>query len=141
MKSIMQNEKENYLFYLFNIQNDDEWSWHSVLSIKGVDQIVINPLIIDKKGKYVSKFDLQGLKIVSPNLSWDPFINLLNCNEKGFECQDIGLLVDLMNVWAQELNFTWTSYRDINNDWGLFPKSGKFLNQNLKETEATEAIM
>ena len=96
-----------------------------MLSIKGVDKIVMNPLVIDKKGKYKSKFNLQGLEIVSPNLSWDPFINLFNCNENGFGCQENGLLVDLMNLWAQELNFTWISYQDVNNEWGLFPKSGK----------------
>ena len=31
-----------------------------------------------------------------------------------------------MNIWARDYNFTWDVYRDENNDWGLFPKSGPY---------------
>ena len=43
----------------------------------------------------------------------------------GRGCQNYGLLVDVMSIWAKEYNFTWDVYRDINNNWGLQPVSGK----------------
>ena len=33
--------------------------------------------------------------------------------------------MDVMSIWAKEYNFTWDVYRDINNNWGLQPVSGK----------------
>ena len=31
-----------------------------------------------------------------------------------------------MNSWAMDFNFTWDFYRDVNDDWGLAPKSGPY---------------
>ena len=47
-----------------------------------------------------------------------------NCNLQGRQCENSGLLIDMMEVWAKDFNFTWDIYAPPDNDWGLFPVSG-----------------
>ena len=60
-------------------------------------------------------------EIVATSLSWMPFIGHSDCDENGRRCTNRGLLVDLMNTFAKQFNFTWDIYADLDNDWGLFP--------------------
>jgi len=79
------------------------------------------------KGRYKEQIDLQGLSITATSLNWPPYINIDNCNKIGTNCSTSGYLVEFIEIWARELNFTWDVYADINNDWGLNPIDGKNL--------------
>ena len=57
-------------------------------------------------------------------MDYMPFSSHKHCNSIGRKCQNSGLLVDQMNVWAQDFNFTWDVMTGFDNDWGLRPKSG-----------------
>ena len=52
----------------------------------------------------------------------------------GRNCNKSGYLVEFMDIWARELNFTWDIYSDVNNSWGLNPTQGYpgfFLHSHL----------
>ena len=71
------------------------------------------------------------MEIISHNLSWEPFVVIEDCDDDGLGCKSKGLLVDLMNVWANELNFTWQNRKDLDNNWGMFPDSGELIEHYL----------
>ena len=86
---------------------------------------IINDIQFDEMGCMIENYNLQGYEIVVTSLSWAPYHSHKNCNELGRQCENYGLLADLMNIWALDYNFTWDVYHDLNNDWGLNPKEGK----------------
>ena len=67
---------------------------------------------------------MQGIHLTATAMTWPPYIALQNCSENGEKCQKYGFLVEVMDTWAKELNFSWDIYKDINNEWGLNPISG-----------------
>ena len=72
----------------------------------------------------VQNFIIIGIDITFTSLTWEPFMKLENCKENGYDCENNGILVDLMNAWSRVGNFTWKIYKDVNDDWGLKPNSG-----------------
>ena len=67
---------------------------------------------------------MQGLPITATSLEWPPYISIENCSNIGRNCSKSGYLVEFMDIWARELNFTWDIYADVNNSWGLDPIEG-----------------
>jgi hypothetical protein len=98
--------------------------WRQIITFDNV-QVISNDLKFDDLGRIVEDYDLRGVEIFATSLSWMPFNLHENCNEKGRGCDNSGLLVDVMSLWANEYNFTWNIYKDLDGDWGLKPVSGK----------------
>ena len=73
-------------------------------------------------------YDLGGLQIRSISLPWAPYLMQTNCIDEGDsqKCENHGYLIDFMEMTRQIYNFTYISLKDINDDWGLSPKSGPF---------------
>ena len=66
--------------------------------------------------------------VVATALAWDPIIAYTKCDNKGRNCNSYGILVDLIDMWSKDYNFTWdifTGYPGIDWGWGTAPKSGK----------------
>ena len=126
LKIYMENAKSSSLFYLV-LFNETDLIWYQVFILKDLftTEIVINALKFDTFGRVMENYDLKGIKILTNAMDWIPFISLVDCNEKGMNCNSYGSLVDLMNFWARDFNFTWDVHDNINKDWGLKPKSGK----------------
>ena len=72
----------------------------------------------------IEEYDLQGAEIMATSLTWAPFNSHENCNSDGKACNNFGLLVDVMSLWAKECNFTFDIYNDLDGNWGLKPVSG-----------------
>ena len=80
---------------------------------------------MSKNGQFLNPPTLSNDYVIFEwSLSWSPFNRHENCNEDGWECDNSGLLVDVMSLWANKYNFTWDLYNDLDGDWGLKPVSG-----------------
>ena len=126
LQTKLKNENTNSLFFLLSY-NGTKSTWYQIFTLKNNHQaeIVMNELCFDSFGRILKSYDLKGTKILTKSLSWSPFVNVADCDKKGMECNSNGLLVDLMEFWAKDSNFTWDIHEDIHGDWGTKPKSGK----------------
>ena len=80
-------------------------------------QLIESELSFSQDGIIKENFNLQGNKIIPSGLTWNPYLDLKECNSEGRQCQKNGLLVDLMDSWAQGYNFTWDVYEDQTGSW------------------------
>ncbi len=68
---------------------------------------------------------MQGLHITSTSLTWVPYLSVSDCDEQGMDCnKNYGALVDIVALLEKRYNMTIHSYKDPNNDWGVYPKNG-----------------
>ena len=79
--------------------------------------MIESELSFSQDGIIKENFNLQGNKIIPSGLTWNPYLDLKECNSEGRQCQKNGLLVDLMDSWAQGYNFTWDVYEDQTGSW------------------------
>lgn len=105
---------ENLHFFVLNVQT---MKWKQILRIKNNKQIIIDDFKPQEQ-KVGASIDLQGLELDATAMSWAPYITV--------ETESFGFLVDLMQIWSQELNFTWKTIENPNQDWGLQPKNGSY---------------
>ena len=58
-------------------------------------------------------------------MTWAPYLTVGECDEMGHNCQDnFGASMDSFVMLARMFNFTPYSYKDPNDDWGVYQKSG-----------------
>ena len=93
--------------------------------------VIINDIDFDKNGKAVVKEDFQGIDLKAVTLPWSPYIIISNCNSAGLRCEYSGYLIELMEIWGKNLNFTMTIDQDPTGDWGTTPKSGTYSQAKL----------
>ena len=116
--------RETSFHYLMTVDANNITKWRQIITFDN-GQVISNDLKFDDFGIIIEDYDLQGAEISATSLSWSPFNRHENCNEEGWECDNSGLLVDVMSLWANKYNFTWDLYNDLDGDWGLKPVSGK----------------
>ena len=117
--------QQNAFIYLLTYDSNENYNWKQIITMNNSNKSIINDIQFDEMGCMIENYNLQGYEIVVTSLSWAPYHSHKNCNELGRQCENYGLLADLMNIWALDYNFTWDVYHDLNNDWGLNPKEGK----------------
>ena len=123
---------KNCYFYLLQYDYTELSVWYTVIILNNYSQIIMNKIEFDPDGKIIEDYDFQGIELVTSTLAWDPIISYTKCDNKGRNCDSYGMLIDLIEMWSKDYNFTWdvfTGYPD--NDWGMAPKSGK--NQILED--------
>ena len=115
-------------FYVAILQpiGSEPTSWYQVISLKSGS--VVNGLTFaDNSSRIIESFDLKGLLIRSASLTWTPYLIIDDCNEFGLECkQNYGYYIDYMDLLAAKFNFTYVSQKNMEDDWGLVPKTGPF---------------
>lgn len=117
---------QNAFIYLLTYENEN-YKWRQIITMNNSTMAIFNDIQFDElSGRMIENYNLQGYEIVVTSLSWAPYHSHKNCNALGRRCENYGLLADLMNIWALDYNFTWDVYHDLNNDWGLNPKSGPY---------------
>ena len=84
----------------------------------------MNKIFFDGMGVAIEDYNMHGYNLVGTSLSWKPFMANENCDNTGRNCQNYGLVADLMDIWGKNYNFTWEVYADLDNDWGMFPLEG-----------------
>merc|ERR1712154_345821 len=117
---------QNMWFYMAHVASDTHVKWKEVITLR--TGYTINQLkFLNGSLKVKEEYDLNGLKVRATSLTWAPFLTIDDCNDEGLECaQYYGYLKDYMDAMATELNFTYDTYKDLNNDWGTSPKSGPY---------------
>ena len=111
-------------FYVAKLaKNSDSPLWQQVISLTSGS--IIDELTFSQDSlKIMDAFDLKGLEVRSTSLSWDPFYTIDGCNDVGLECApSYGYLVDYMDRLAEKFNFTYSSHKNVDNDWGLVPNA------------------
>ena len=101
--------------------------WHKVFSLNS--GTVTDPLTFAENSlKVMDIIDLKGLEVTSTALTWAPFYTIDNCNLVGLECStSYGYLEDYMGILSKKFNFTYTSHKNMDNNWGLVPnKNGSY---------------
>ena len=107
-------------------EDDEIMTWYQLISLKSgtiIDALNFVP------GSFLinETYNLHGLEVRSTALTWAPFYTIDKCNEFGLECATtIGYLHDYLENLAPRYNFTFSSHRDIDNDWGMKPKDGPY---------------
>ena len=76
-----------------------------------------------------SYFDLNGMKIRSLDLDWDPFVRIQNCDDNE-RCEVHGFSIDLVDLVARRLNFTYESTREPTGLWGHMDDFASPFNEN-----------
>ena len=87
--------------------------------------IIMNEISFDHLGKAIENYDMHGFEVMATGMSWKPSIAIENCDTTGRNCDIYGSIVDLTNNVAKQYNFTWDVYKDLDNDWGMFPVEGR----------------
>ena len=99
--------------------------WYTAMILNDSPEFIMNRIEFNTDGKIIEDYNLHGIELVGTTLSWMPHISYTKCDDKGRNCDAFGLVVDLIEMWSQEYNFTWDIFTGYGNDWGLTPKSGK----------------
>ena len=117
--------KANSLFYLM-LMNEvkEQYSWYQIMTLNNVDGFVMNELKFSN-GNMIEPINLQGIQILANGLSWSSNFVISNCDTDGMDCEISGYSNDLMSTFAKNANFTWKVQMNTENDWGLYPKSGR----------------
>ena len=89
---------------------------------------VQNKITLDVSNPLSLKPDLQGMPLRSMSLSWFPWLEIHSCDVNGRNCQTSGALHDFMNILKDFYNFTWSSDKEPNNNWGVQPNITEFSN-------------
>ena len=99
--------EKNFFFYTVTVFETD-LQWHQVIALRSgfsVNKIqFLDGMIIDD-----SYFDLKGLTISSIDLDWEPYLWISDCEKDNKGCKVNGFMVDLVDLIAGRLNFTYDS--------------------------------
>ncbi len=109
-----------------SFQPNGDYVWTQMSSFNYEPIVVENSVSFDLTGQIIKDYDFDGTHFVYTSLTWAPYLTVENCNELGRNCTYYGFLGDMMNIYAREFNFTWDIQKDLDNSWGLFPKSGPY---------------
>ena len=107
----------NLFFYIaslpFHEKEANVLSWQKSLTLKS--GYTIHELKFKEGSLSITEdFDLNGLKITSTSLSWEPYLTIEGCDEQGTNCaKHFGYLVDYMDALSKNLNFSFASYKDL----------------------------
>jgi len=125
---MLQNLKSSMFFYLLHVnsssvENNNQTVWKQVIMLKNVPQVVFNDLTFKKNGVIQEQYDLKQLQIEDIQLGWSPFSIVEDCDSEGRQCKNVrGVVPDLVKSLSEKFNFTWSSTKDPNGDWGTLPK-------------------
>lgn len=102
------------------------------MTLYNSSQFIMNKIIFNDMGVAIEDYNMNGYNIVGTSLTWKPFMANDNCDKTGRNCQNYGLVADLIDIWGKTYNFTWDIYADVNNDWGMWPLEGTPYNTSGK---------
>ena len=128
LKEALSSQQSNSLFYLCYPDSMDMMKWHYVMTINHQLHVVLGDLNFFEDTKMIQEsYDLQGMAVISTSMDWTPYLQFDSCEDTlGQNCVTSGFLMDLVTVLARRYNFTITSTRDPDLNWGLSPISGPF---------------
>ena len=118
---------QNSYFYLLERHTSSLFNWYIIMTFNGSFKIIMNKITFYTNGQIIENYNLDGLEILAATVSWPPFTYHKNCSVFGRQCKNSGLLVDMLEIWAKNSNFSWDIYVPPDNDWGLYPISGELL--------------
>ena len=102
--------KRNLFFYAVTVF-ESELKWHQVIGLRNgisINKIhFLEDMVIDD-----SYFDLKGLKIRSLDLDWIPYVWVSDCQQDNRGCSVRGFSVDIVDLVARQLNFTYDSIKE-----------------------------
>ena len=101
------------------------FNWYTVMTFTRNNQFIMNKISFDDFGMAIEDYNMHGINIVATGLEWKPSLAVENCDKTGRDCDKYGIIVDLMNTVAMKFNFTWDVYKDLDDDWGMFPDEGR----------------
>jgi hypothetical protein len=127
VQTILMEVKLDSLFYLA-VSSEHGVQWYQVITLKS--GCAMTELQFSKETfQIVEDYNLNGLTIYSLSITWAPYLSLEDCDKSGENCKTYGYLKDYTDIIAKRCNFTWESHKEINEDWGVLPKSGaRFTN-------------
>ena len=118
LSKIFAESKKNMFFYVVAIV-EKELHWFQVITLRtgfSINKIqFLEHMVIDD-----SYFNLNGIRVRSLDLDWVPYVWVSNCkNDYNEWCSVKGFNVDMVDLIAEQLNFTYASTMEPNNDWGF----------------------
>jgi hypothetical protein len=112
-------------FFYILLSSHQGVTWFQVITLKsGFSMTRLRfPL---ENFRILEDFDLNGLTVSTIGLNYAPYITFEDCDQTGRKCRSDGYLKQYTDILAKQFNFTYVSNKDVNDDWGLFPKSGPY---------------
>ena len=123
LKSELKVFALNAYFYVL-VLHSSSFTWYSVMTLNNSPQILMKKLDFDENYQIIQNYKLDGINIVGTAANWMPYYSGSNCDMNNLNCENIGIMSEMVNGWAQELNFTWDVR--LGTDWGSYPVSGKY---------------
>ena len=114
------NKKANTLIYAFTQVNS---KFYLILNTPRFTRIVVNEVSLNESLRiHRNRLDLKGQLVTSSNLPFFPYIDF------DAEGGSFGLLADVLNIAANEFNFTVANEIQAEGEWGLLPlKNGTYV--------------
>jgi hypothetical protein len=109
------------LFYIV-LSSHQGVTWHQVITLKSGFAISKLRFSFDNL-KIVEDYDLNGLTVNTIGLNITPYLTLEDCDQNGRKCRSNGYMKQYTDVLAKQFNFTNESHKEVNDDWGVLPKS------------------
>ena len=132
---------QNSFFYLLTNSFTSNFEWYTIMTLYNSSQFIMNQIAFNDLGQAVEDFNMNGYNIVGASLQWKPFMGIEDCDAMGRNCKYYGIIADMMDIWAKGYNFTWDIYRDIDNDWGMFPIDGPFNRSGTWKGNMGDVVM
>ena len=119
LQKLAEYNFSNFFFMIYQTGNN-ETIFKRIISMPKFGKLLVqNVDFYSQKSLLVKQVtDLEDVHIVSNSLSFDPYVMLRNCNHNGENCRMAGILADLMEIMGKFLNFSWTSHKQPDGNWG-----------------------
>ena len=120
----LEKMREPSYFYLVNVApRSGNMVWYRALATSS-GTIIDRLSFADNTLRVNESFNMKGLVVTSTALSWPPFYTIDNCNPDGLECAtSYGYLKDYMDVLSRRFNFTYSSHKNMDDNWGVVPNA------------------
>jgi hypothetical protein len=100
-------------------------TWHQVITLKSGFSMTELRLSLENV-QIVEDYDLNGLNVNTIGVNYAPYFTLEDCDQNGRKCRSNGYLKQYSDLIAKQFNFTYESHKEVNDDWGVLPKSGPY---------------
>jgi hypothetical protein len=123
-KSNLYSFRSDALFYIV-LSSHHGVTWHQVIILKSGFSMTELRFSLEN-GQIVEEYDLNGLTLGTIELNYTPYITMKDCDQNGRKCRSNGYIKQYTDVLAKQFNFTYESHKEVNDDWGVLPKSGPY---------------
>ena len=119
-------ESDAYFHVIFNVAEEETVILRTIF-LRNSSKVLMHRRILDHYTTIAESYNmLEGLEIASITLPWAPYIIMKGCDKDGMQCKTDDFLTDMFDGIGRISNSTFTTHKQLDDNWGLQPVSGPF---------------